>query len=74
MKAEAIEIGAEPRLLTGHAEIADEGETEPAADSRAMHRRDDRFSGAEQPDRLFVQVTAGSAAAALADGAGVHAL
>ena len=73
MKPEPVEIGAEPRLLTSHPEIADQGKAEPAADCGAMDRGDNRLSGAEQPDRLFVQVTPGSTAAALADGAGIHA-
>ncbi len=74
MKAETVEIGAEPRLLAGDAEIGDEGEAEPAADRRTLHRGDDRLFGAEEPDRLLVEVLAGAAAGALGDRAGIHAL
>ena len=74
MKAEPVEIGAEPRLLAGDAKIRHQGEAEPAADRRAMHRADDRLPGAEQADRLLVQVPPGGAAGPLGDGAGIHPL
>src|SRR5712691_9524149 len=74
MKAEPVEIGAEPRLAAGHPEIGNEGEPEPAADCRAMHRADDRLSRAEEADRLLVEMPPGAAATRLRHRAGVHAL
>ena len=58
----------------GDAEIGNQREAEPAADRGAMHRADDRLSGAEQAARLLVEMPAGAAAAAFGDRAGVHAL
>src|SRR6516225_3675776 len=39
-----------------------------------MHRGEDRLSGAEQPDRLLVEMSAGGAARPLGDRPGLHAL
>ena len=43
MEAEPVEIGAEPRLAAGDAEIGHQREAEPAADRRAVDRADDRL-------------------------------
>src|SRR5207245_10470796 len=74
MKAEPVEIGAEPRLAAGHPKIGNEGEAEPAADRRAMHSADDRLFRAEEADRLLVEMPPGAAAARLRHRSGVHAL
>ena len=74
VKAEPVEIGAEPRLLAGDAEIGDEREAEPAADRGAVDRADNRLLRAEQADRLLVEMPSGAAAAAFLHRAGIHAL
>src|SRR5215469_5553515 len=73
MKAEPVEIGAEPCLLTGDAKIGDESEAETAADRGALHRRDDRFARAEQADRFLVKVPSGAASAAFGRCSRLHA-
>src|SRR5262249_237100 len=49
-------IRRKPRLRTGDAEIRNHREAEPAADRGAVHRRDDRLLGAEQPYGLDVEM------------------
>ena len=74
MKPQAVEIGAEPRLLTGDAKIRDQCQTEPPSDGGAVHRGHDRLASTKEADRLLVEVAAGAAAAPLRDRSGVHAL
>ena len=74
MKAEPIEVRTEARLLAGDAEIRDQRQAEPAADRCALDRAMIRLPGAEQPDRLLVEVAAGAAAASLRGRPGLHAL
>src|SRR5438105_3478561 len=74
MKAEPVEIGAEPRLLAGHPEVGHQREAEPAADRGAVDRADDRLFGTEQANGLFVEMAAGAAARCLLYRAGIHPL
>jgi len=74
MKPEPIEVRAEASFSAGHAEIGDQRKTEPTAHGGALHRSDDRLPGAEEADRLFVEVPAGAATASLLDRPGLHAL
>ncbi len=73
VEPEPVEICAEPRLLAGNPEVADQCEAQPPSDRRAMHRGNDRLSAAEQADSLLVEMLAGAAAAALGNGSGFHA-
>ena len=66
MEAEPGEIGGKARLRAGHAEVRHHGKPEPAADRRAMHRRDDRLFGAEQPVALEIKMLHGLLAVELA--------
>ena len=71
MEAELDEVGGEPGLGRGDAEIGDQGQTQPGADSGALHGGDDRLLGREQPHRLFVErIDARHALAADAGGRG----
>ena len=58
MKAQAIEVRAESRLDAGDAKIRRQGQSQPAADSRALHRRDERLAGSEDAGGLLVEVLA----------------
>ncbi|MNZ67704.1 hypothetical protein D3C78_859590 [compost metagenome] len=55
MNPQAVEVGREARLLAGHAVVADQRQTQPAADSRALHHRDQRLAGAEHAYGVLVQ-------------------
>src|SRR5215831_17738674 len=74
MKAEPIKVRAEPCLLAGNPEIGDKRQAKAATYRGTVNRADDRLSGAEQPDCLFVEVASGATAAPLGHGAGIHAL
>src|SRR5579885_1885702 len=74
VKAEPVEIGAEPGLVAGHPEIGHQRQAEPAADRGPVNRTDDRLAGAEQPARLLVEVPAGAAARRFLHRAGIHPL
>ncbi len=56
MKAEPGEIGGKARLRAGDAEIRHHRQAEPAADRRAVHRRDNRLLGAEQPVAFEIEM------------------
>src|SRR5215831_21258789 len=58
MEAQPVEIGAEPRLDAGDAEVCGEGKAEPASDGRAMDGGDPRLAGAEYPRRFLVEMLA----------------
>src|SRR5262249_56976575 len=58
MEAQPVEIGAEPRLDAGDAEVCGEGKAEPASDGRAMDGGDPRLAGAKDPRRFLVQMLA----------------
>src|SRR5215469_14593980 len=74
MKAEPIEVRAEPCLLAGNPEIGDKRQAKAAAYRGTVNRADDRLPGAEQPDCLLIEVAARPAATSLCDGPGLHAL
>src|ERR1700722_4675460 len=56
MKAELGEIGGEPRLRAGDAEIRRYRQAQPAADGRTMDGGDDRLLVAEDAHRLDIEV------------------
>src|SRR5262249_33655097 len=74
MKAEPIEVRAEPCLLAGDPEIGDKRQAKATSYRGTVNRANDRLPGAEQPDCLLVEVAAGPAATSLCDGPGLHAL
>ena len=56
MKSEPGEVGGEPRLRAGDAEVRHHRQAQAAADRGAVHRRDDRLFGAEQPVALDIKM------------------
>src|SRR3954451_22431395 len=73
MEAELGEVGAEPRVRSGNAEVRRAGEPETASDGCSLHRRDDGQRRLEQPDRLGVQLPWSTAGAAIAAEVGARA-
>ena len=54
VKAQTVEIRCKARLGASHPEIAHHGQSQTAADGRALHRADHRFGGGEQPHGFAV--------------------
>src|SRR5947208_3532244 len=76
VEPELGEVGAEPRVRPGDAEVRGAGQTETTADGRALHRCDHRQGRLEQTDGLGVQTSGTTIAAAVATevGAGAEVL
>ena len=55
VKAQAVEVGREARLLAGNAKVGDQREPQPAADGRAVHRGHHRLGAGEHARGLAVQ-------------------
>ena len=64
MEPESIEVGAEAGLAAGDAEVGRQRQAESAADRRALHRRHDRLSRAEDAGGLLVEMLAAPPVAA----------
>src|SRR6202040_1428062 len=73
VEAEAVEVGAKPRLLAGDAKSGHQCETQTSPNGSAVDRGDDGLACAEEADCFLVEVSAGAAAAALRCRSGLHA-